>query len=139
MALWGIHSYVVYTEVEEAKKLLILEYDKKMLEAENKAKEELSFFVIEQQKATDEKNNEISILTERVSSLNRMLQQRESRDKDNGSSIVTGSCTGRELYREDGGFLAGEAARAERIRIERDYYYEQYEKLRQMIKRTNKK
>lgn len=139
MALWGIHSYVVYTEVEEAKKLLILEYDKKMLEAENKAKEELSSFVVEQQKATDEKNNEISILTERVSSLNRMLQQRESRDKDRSSSFVTGSCTGRELYREDGGFLAGEAARAERIRIERDYYYEQYEKLRQMIKRTNKK
>lgn len=40
------------------------------------------------------------------------------------------TCTGAELYREDGLFLAREAARAERITKERDFYYEQYERAR---------
>lgn len=40
------------------------------------------------------------------------------------------TCTGAELYREDGLFLAGEAARAEKIIKERDYYYDEYERAR---------
>lgn len=40
------------------------------------------------------------------------------------------TCTGAQLYREDGEFLAGEAARAEQVRIERDYYYNRYESVR---------
>lgn len=43
------------------------------------------------------------------------------------------ACTGRELYREDGTFLAREAARAEKVRIERDYYYERYRSVKQEV------
>lgn len=43
------------------------------------------------------------------------------------------TCTGAQLYREDGEFLAGEAARAEQVRIERDYYYDNYERVRKLL------
>ena len=36
------------------------------------------------------------------------------------------TCTGRELPREDGEFLAGEAASAQKVVAERDYYYNEY-------------
>jgi len=43
------------------------------------------------------------------------------------------TCTARELYKEDAEFLTGEAARAESVLIERDYYYERYESARKRI------
>jgi len=64
---------------------------------------------------------------------NRELQQRASRPtpQDNSIPPVIGeTCTATQLYREDAEFLAGEAARAESVLIERNYYYEQYEAAR---------
>lgn len=49
------------------------------------------------------------------------LLHRPERPADSGSSPPSGSalaCTGTQLYREDGEFLAGEAARADRLRIQ---------------------
>lgn len=42
--------------------------------------------------------------------------------------------TGMSLSREDGEFLAGEAARAEQYLQERDFYYERYEAARKELK-----
>ncbi len=52
------------------------------------------------------------------------------------ASIVQ-TCTGRELYREDSEFLTREAARAEALIIERDYYYNAYEEFRNKLEMTN--
>lgn len=49
------------------------------------------------------------------------------------TSKVEQACTGRELYREDGQFLAREAARAEALIIERDYFYNEYENARKKL------
>jgi len=43
------------------------------------------------------------------------------------------SCTADKLYREDAEFLTREAARAEGVLIERDYYYDRYETVRKGI------
>lgn len=57
------------------------------------------------------------------------LSNRPSRPANVPSASASTSvpaCTGRELYKEDGQFLAGEAARAEKVIAERDYYYNSY-------------
>ena len=51
---------------------------------------------------------------------------------------VVQTCTGAELSREDSEFLAGEAARADQILSERNYYYNQYEKARLAVEKLNK-
>lgn len=70
----------------------------------------------------------------------RLLGQLSSRPSRPTSPVTTDrnpqtipTCTGAQLYREDGEFLAGEATRAQRVLIERDYYYEQYESVRKLL------
>jgi polysaccharide pyruvyl transferase WcaK-like protein len=48
-------------------------------------------------------------------------------------SAVAEACTARELYREDAEFLTREAARANTVVAERNYYYQQYEKVRKVL------
>jgi len=43
------------------------------------------------------------------------------------------ACTGAGLYRDDSEFLARLAERAEQVKIERDYYYGQYEAARRLL------
>lgn len=78
------------------------------------------------------KDNEIKRITILHDNLAERLRNRPSRNSST-TSEARKTCTGAELYREDGLFLAGEAARAERIIKERDFYYEQYERARQRI------
>ena len=78
------------------------------------------------------KDNEIKRITILHDDLAERLRNRPSRSGP-PSPEARKTCTGAELYREDGLFLAGEAARAERIMKERDFYYEQYERARQRI------
>jgi hypothetical protein len=65
------------------------------------------------------------------------LQQRATRptdatiSSDNTPSGAT--CTAAQLYREDAEFLAREAARAEGVLIERNYYYDRYEDIRKSL------
>ena len=86
-----------------------------------------------------EKDEKISSLNGRVNALTRSLQQRAKRDSSvNLPPQVGETCTGAQLFREDGEFLAGEAARADQLAIERDYYYEQYEQARKRIDEFNR-
>ena len=43
------------------------------------------------------------------------------------------SCTGAGLYRDDAEFLARLASSADQVKIERDYYYGQYESARRLL------
>jgi hypothetical protein len=58
------------------------------------------------------------------------LQQRAQRPADTSiiadNTSVRATCTAAQLYREDAEFLAREAARADSVVIERDYYYDRY-------------
>lgn len=61
------------------------------------------------------------------------LQDRPARSSGGNIAGASGSrkaCTGRELYREDGTFLAREAAAAEKMRVERNFYYDNYNNAR---------
>ena len=81
-----------------------------------------------------EKNAEITKLSRTVDNLRYSLRNRPSRDtlRYVEHSEAPRTCTGSELSREDGEFLAGEAARAAVIAKERDYYYQQYEQVRKI-------
>lgn len=82
--------------------------------------------------ALGKKNAEIETINSKLALLRSELRKRPSRSTAPSSSAP---CTGRELLREDAEFLAGEAARAEQIMKERNYYYERYEEARQMLER----
>jgi hypothetical protein len=88
------------------------------------------------------KDAKIKSLTNERNALIVSLRNRDSRPaptKDNPlPPQVGGSCTGRELYRQDGEFLAGEAARADQAVIDRDYYYNQYEGARLLLEQFRK-
>jgi hypothetical protein len=79
------------------------------------------------------KDEEIKNINSKYAALSRSLQQRPSRKDSSSASGNPSTCTGAELLREDGEFLAGEAARADRILKERDYYYEQYKRAREAL------
>ena len=81
-----------------------------------------------------EKNEEIAKLNLTVNDLRYSLRNRPSRETIRyvEHSEAPRACTGSELSREDGEFLAGEAARAEELIKERDFYYKQYEQVRKI-------
>lgn len=89
---------------------------------------------VEQQAAIEQrKTNEIASLSDRVAGLRGELRNRPERPTGSsgaaGNSAPAASCTGAQLYRGDADFLVGEAARAERVRIERDSCHDKYDAL----------
>lgn len=68
-------------------------------------------------------DREVSDLRQRVAGLLGQLQQRPERPAAGGGAVPAGgggglACTGAKLYRQDGAFLVGEAARADSLRIQ---------------------
>lgn len=77
-------------------------------------------------KTEQEAANELQNRDRTIDRLNQRLLQRAARPSElagqhNGQAATAegsaASCTGRELYREDGEFLVGEAARADELRV----------------------
>jgi hypothetical protein len=85
-----------------------------------------------------EKDREIRNLNARTTALTNSLRDRTERPTAETSTLpsttTNGStatgCTGKELYRPDGEFLAREAARADELRIALKQCHAQYESLR---------
>ena len=82
-----------------------------------------------------EKDAEIRNINARATALSNSLQQRQTREagslsSSSGSGSTACVCTGAGLSKEDGGFLAGEAARASEAVILLKQCYSQYEALR---------
>jgi len=92
-------------------------------------------------KIQKEKDAKLQVLNSRVASLNLSLQQRPSRAESSGVSNdskvgeVRQGSTGTGLYREDGIFLAGEAARAELIKEELLTCYRSYDEARETLEK----
>lgn len=135
----GVLGYFHYNAVEEAKDEVNKSWIAKQLEkdierkaTENRIRDEA--LVLER-----EKNEEIYKLNSVVVDLRNRLRNRPSRETVvyRESPGDTKACTGAELYKEDGEFLIGEAARAEKVLIERNYYYEQYEQVRKKLDERN--
>src|SRR5690606_21753895 len=79
------------------------------------------------------KDEELKDINNKYAALANSLQQRPRREDNSNTPGSASTCTGAELLREDGEFLAREAARADRILKERDYYYEQYRRAREAL------
>jgi len=134
VGLGAIHLNLVHKAVEANNN----EWNVKLITTERKNKEIEKNIMIGVLKLEESKNAEINKLNDSVVSLNSRLSKRPSRTYVYRDAPGTEkACTGAELYREDGQFLTGEAGRAERIRVERDYYYEQYEQARKKLDERN--
>lgn len=94
----------------------------------------------ELQAAAERKKDEaLATVTRRADALARELRSRPERPTGDakagaasagaGTAAAGAACTGAQLYRSDAGFLVGEAARADRILIERDACFDKYEAL----------
>lgn len=81
-----------------------------------------------------EKDAEIRNINARATALSNSLQHRKSRSEadslSSSSSTRQTSCSGKELYREDGQFLVGIAGEADELRTALKQCYTQYEALR---------
>ena len=85
-------------------------------------------------KLRKEKDAEIRNITARANALSNSLQQRQTRPTETSSLPSSSgarsiSCTGKELYREDGEFLIGIAREADELRTALKQCYTQYEAL----------
>lgn len=90
-------------------------------------------------KKEQEKNEKLQEINSKQLAIINSLSKRPSRPQDGSlPSIPSQACTGRELYKEDGEFLIREAARADKIIIERDFYYERYEDARKKLDEYSK-
>lgn len=132
--LVGFHFWDKQQGIEKAKTEIATSYEKDISRKAREALEKEGELILTARAIEQGKNDEIVKLSASLSDAHKRLSNRPTRPSDSASAPTnSGSCTGRELYREDGEFLTGEAHRAEQIRIERDYYYQQYESARSQL------
>lgn len=124
--LYGGHLYLVDKAVNAKELDMKEEFDKQMLESiadatktEDKLRNSLN-------KKIQERDKQIANITAEHARLNRMLNTRPSREDNSQTPGSEPACTGSKLYREDGEFLTGEAARADTVVEERNLYYNAY-------------
>lgn len=130
-------------EVEEARQSVITEYsqqDVQQMDQQVEASSELMDAAIKDYKDYAAK---VKHDNTRLQLLNSSLQQRLSRSEASknlsDNSTPSPSHTGAGLYREDGEFLAGEAAYADIVTSERDACYRAYNRIEDTLKELNGK
>ena len=123
VALWAFHEYdkaqAVNEVVEQAEKA-----SKDYKERTERVQKTLD---ASHRLALKEKDVKISSIERNLRSDIERLRNREVRPNVVTITETRETCTGTGLYREDAEFLTREAARAEKVRIERDYFWQQYE------------
>jgi len=124
VGLYGAHRAIVNTESSRAVATAV---QRAHVEAK-KTEDELRINLNDLKKDKDAK---LARLNNDLSAANDRLRQRPKRTDPPATS--GSSCTGRQLYQEDGLFLRGEASRAEALIVERDYYYNLYEDTRKKL------
>lgn len=131
--------------VERNTNTLVSQYNKKLADADAKFKQQTA----DMQEAA---NNQKKTKDETIASINSKLVAAISELRNRPSrpdSIASGTsqtpndpvrgtaCTARELYYEDAEFLTREAARAESVLIERNYYYSRYQTVKDQLNRAS--
>lgn len=131
LGLYGYHVYDKKTAVKAAKEQIEAVYTSKLLQASETARKKEHELQEQSDKLRMEKDDDINNLNVRLNNALAELRKRPSRPSViTETTYIRESCTGAELYREDAEFLTREAYRAERVLAERDYYYQQYESIR---------
>lgn len=122
-------------EVKQARYETEQKYEQ-LIKDSNKEAEKKTVLIANQSKALERlKDEQIKSINDKLNAALNSLHNRPSRPSIEYVTIAEdrSSCTGRELFREDAEFLTREAARADRILKERDYYFEQYENARKKL------
>lgn len=133
VALWAFHEYdkaqAVNEVVEQAEKA-----SKDYKERTERVQKTLD---ASHRLALKEKDVKITSIERNLRSDIERLRNREVRPNVVTITETRETCTGTGLYREDAEFLTREAARAEKVRVERDYYWQQYEDARLKLGELN--
>jgi len=142
-ALGGLHFYDKYQSISKAEKAvearLELSYKDRLIEAQQKAIKFQDELLEQSKKNVDEKDKKIDALGNSLSVAISELRNRDKRPTNYSPPIsAPATCTGTQLYQEDAEFLTREAARADKIIIERDYYYKEYEDARKKLDEYSK-
>lgn len=127
----------MHNAVIKAKAEVELTYQKSVTAAVEKAVATERILKEQSFKTIEKKDEQLKTIQSRLSNTLSELQYRKKRESSTTNSSTpsnTSTCTGAELYREDAEFLAREAARAEGVLKERDYYYSEYENARRAFK-----
>jgi len=139
-SLWITHlarvKHAVEVTTHTVTTRLNTEYQKKLDKAVADAIAATKLMQSDADKIKEDKYAKIEANNVQLSADYKRLQLRANRpspEKLPNTPLGGETCTARELYREDAEFLTGEAARAESVLIERDYYYERYESARKRI------
>jgi hypothetical protein len=138
LGVWGLHTYDKQKAVRTAKTAIVAEYNQKLLTATNKALEQNKQLQANKDKLKETKDEEISAISSQLTAALSELRKRPKRPTSLPNNPQGGeACTARELYQEDAEFLTREAARAESVLAERDYYYTQYESVRRSLEQAS--
>lgn len=140
VALYAGHRTIVSMEVADAvkisKTIMEKDYQDKLLVAHAEARKketklELSALALEKVKDEEIKrvNGKLAVA---LDSLSKRPKRPSTPNHPKDASVVQ-ACTAGELYREDAEFLTREAARADQILAERNYYYQRYESVRKEL------
>jgi uncharacterized protein HemX len=126
VALWGYHTYDKAQAVNKVRQ----EYMVKSQEVITRTERATQALEASTRKSIKDKENELQNLASQRDAAILSLQHRTVRPSVVTITETRETCTGRELYREDAEFLTREAARAEKVRVERDFFYDKYEAAR---------
>ncbi len=139
LALGGLYTWRVHSERDYGRAEVQLKWDATegrrkdaaIAAADANAKETLRR--LDRAADAERKRNESQKAADaRIAGLLGELRNRSDRPAGGrpASNTTTGpACTGAELYRSDGEFLARESARAQRILAEREYCHDRYDSL----------
>lgn len=133
VALWAFHEYDKAQAVNEA----VEQAEKASKEYKERTERVQKTLDASHRLALKEKDVKITSIERNLRSDIERLRNREVRPNVVTITETRETCTGTGLYREDAEFLTREAARAEKVRIERDYYWQQYENARLELEKLN--
>jgi len=140
--LFGTHKVIVYKAVQKAKAetqaTLQAQYNQKLLEASELARERERSMVESADKLRKEKDAQIASLNSRLGTALDGLRQRPQRPaaspEGSPAPCNCSGANGSQLSREDSEFLVREAARADRLRAALSQCYRQYDEVRKTLK-----
>lgn len=139
LLLVGAHEYDKVQAVNKAKHSVEQIYQVKLTQAELKAKNDSITLLTQSAQLKEQKDEQIKGINRKLDVALSQLRNRQERPTNyTPPTTVVQACSARELYREDAEFLTREAARADSIIVERDYYYNEYEKAREVINGISK-
>lgn len=141
--LGGLHYWDKQVAIHNAEETVTARLNKSWQDqwnlAKNKADEAQNNLIISHYEEVENKNAKIKTIERQRDAAIISLRDRPTRTEYITDHSETGkACTGKELTREDAEFLTGEAAESDKRAVDRDFYYNEYEKTRIILEQLRK-